>query len=90
MSNINEYLIDILTIDGKETLKTFASNHFEVIDLIVISKSIFEFNLITNTDTKESWNLKPGSLQKLRLLRNKIKNKDHIKLIENINEHQEC
>jgi hypothetical protein len=78
VNKINEYLIDILTIDGEDTLKTFAYNHYEVIDFIVTSNNITELNLITNIDSKESWNVKPGSLQKLRSLRNKIQNKDLI------------
>jgi hypothetical protein len=86
VSNINEYLVNISTIDGEDTIKTFAYNHIQVVDLIVVNEHILEFNSITNIDTKKSWNSKPGSLKELRLLRNKIKNKENINLIENINE----
>ena len=84
MSDTHEYLVDLYMKDEEDTIKTFAYNHFQVIDLMVSNEDVLEINLITNIDSKESWQLNPGSLNELRLLRNKIEHTDVLNALEQI------
>ena len=82
---MDEYLVEIITDEGKDTIKTFGSSAIDVVNSMVDLPHIKELGEIIRTKDKESWIFsKQISLEKLRSLKDIVKDKAQIKLNLNL------
>ena len=78
---MDEYLVEIITDEGKDTIKTFGSSAIDVVNLMVDLPHIKELGEIIRTKDQESWIFsKQISLEELRALKDLVKDKAQIKL----------
>tara|TARA_B110000503_G_C6988792_1_gene346429 strand:- start:216 stop:470 length:255 start_codon:yes stop_codon:yes gene_type:complete len=78
---VDEYLVEIITDEGKDTIKTFGSSAIDVVNLMVDLPHIKELGEIIRTKDQESWIFsKQISLEELRALKDLVKDKAQIKL----------
>ena len=78
---MDEYLVEIITDEGKDTIKTFGSSAIDVVNSMVDLPHIKELGEIIRTKDQESWIFsKQISLEELRALKDLVKDKAQIKL----------
>jgi hypothetical protein len=78
---VDEYLVEIITDEGKDIIKTFGSSAIDVVNSMVDLPHIKELGEIIRTKDQESWIFsKQISLQELRSLKDLVKDKAQIKL----------
>ena len=78
---MDEYLVEIITEEGKDTIKTFGSSAIDVVNSMVDLPHIKELGEIIRTKDQESWIFsKQISLEELRALKDLVKDKAQIKL----------
>ena len=78
---MDEYLVEIITDEGKDTIKTFGSSAIDVVNSMVDLPHIKELGEIIRTKDQESWIFsKQISLEELRSLKDLVKDKAQIKL----------
>ena len=82
---MDEYLVEIITDEGKDTIKTFGSSAIDVVNSMVDLPHIKELGEIIRTKDQESWIFsKQISLEELRSLKDLVKDKAQIKLNLNL------
>jgi hypothetical protein len=78
---VDEYLVEIITDEGKDIIKTFGSSVIDVVNSMVDLPHIKELGEIIRTKDQESWIFsKEISLEELRSLKDLVKDKAQIKL----------
>ena len=78
---MDEYLVDIVTEEGKDTIKTFGLSVIDVVNSMVDLIHIQELGQITRIKDQESWIFTEEiSLDELRSLKDLVKDKAQIKL----------
>ena len=78
---MDEYLVDIITEEGKDTIKTFGLSVIDVVNSMVDLIHVQELGQITRIKDQESWIFtKEISLDELRSLKDLVKDKAQIKL----------
>ena len=78
---MDEYLVEIITEEGKDIIKTFGSSAIDVVNSMVDLPHIKELGEIIRTKDQESWIFsKQISLEELRSLKDLVKDKAQIKL----------
>ena len=74
-------MVEIITEEGKDTIKTFGSSAIDVVNSMVDLPHIKELGEIIRTKDQESWIFsKQISLEELRALKDLVKDKAQIKL----------
>ena len=78
---MDEYLVEIITDEGKDIIKTFGSSVIDVVNSMVDFPHIKELGEIIRTKDQESWIFsKQISLNELRSLKLMIKDQAQIKI----------
>ena len=78
---MDEYLVDIFTDAGKDTIKTYGSSVIDVVNSMVDLTFVQDINEITRAKDQKSWSFsKKSSLQELRSLKALVRDKVQIKL----------
>ena len=78
---MDEYLVEIITEEGKDTIKTFGFSVTDVMDSMVDLIHVQELGEIVRIKDQESWKFSQEiSLEKLRSLKALVKDKAQIKL----------
>ena len=78
---MDEYLVEIITQEGKDTIKTFGFSVIDVVDSMVDLIHVQELGEIVRIKDQESWKFsQETSLEKLRSLKALVKDKAQIKL----------
>lgn len=78
---MDEYLVDIVTEEGKDTIKTFGLSVIDVVNSMVDLIHVQELGQITRIKDQESWIFTEEiSLDELRSLKDLVKDKAQIKL----------
>lgn len=78
---MDEYLVEIITDEGKDIIKTFGSSVIDVVNSMVDLPHIKELGEIMRTKDQESWIFsKQISLYELRSLKLMIKDQAQIKI----------
>ena len=78
---MDEYLVDIITEEGKDTIKTFGLSVIDVVNSMVDLIHVQELGQITRIKDQESWIFTEEiSLDELRSLKDLVKDKAQIKL----------
>jgi|TARA_B110000503_G_C7102905_1_gene394637 hypothetical protein len=78
---MDEYLVDIFTDAGKDTIKTYGSSVIDVVNSMVDLTFVQDINEITRAKDQKSWSFsKKSSLQELRSLKALVRDKAQIKL----------
>ena len=78
---MDEYLVEIITQEGKDTIKTFGFSVIDVVDSMVDLIHVQELGEIVRIKDQESWKFSQEiSLEKLRSLKALVKDKAQIKL----------
>ena len=78
---MDEYLVEIITQEGKDTIKTFVFSVTDVVDSMVDLIHVQELGEIVRIKDQESWKFsQETSLEKLRSLKAFVKDKAQIKL----------
>ncbi|MDB4166819.1 hypothetical protein N9671_01240 [Gammaproteobacteria bacterium] len=82
---MDEYLVEIITDEGEEIIKTYASSILDVINSIVDMSHINDLGKIIRVKDDESWVFSNKiSLEDLRFLKGLVKDKAQIKLNLNL------
>jgi hypothetical protein len=82
---VDEYLVEIITDEGEEIIKTYASSILDVINSIVDMSHINDLGKIIRVKDDESWVFSNKiSLEDLRFLKGLVKDKAQIKLNLNL------
>ena len=77
---MDEYLVDIWTSEGKDTIKTYGSSIIDVVNSIVDLPHIQDIGEIRRPNDHESWEFSTKiSLKELRDLKALVKDKAQIK-----------
>ena len=78
---MDEYLVDIITEEGRDTIKTFGLSVIDVVNSMVDLIHVQELGQITRIKDQESWIFTEEiSLDELRSLKDLVKDKAQIKL----------
>lgn len=78
---MDEYLVEIITDEGQDTIKTFGSSAIDVVNSMVDMHHVNELGEIIRIKDQESWIFsKQISLTKLRSLKLMIKDQAQIKI----------
>ena len=78
---MDEYLVDIFTDEGKDTIKTYGSSVIDVVNSMVDMHYVNELGEILRIKDQESWIFSNQiSLKELRSLKALVKDKAQIKL----------
>jgi len=78
---VDEYLVEIITDEGQDTIKTFGSSAIDVVNSMVDMHHVNELGEIIRIKDQESWIFsKQISLTKLRSLKLMIKDQAQIKI----------
>ncbi|MDA9307471.1 hypothetical protein N9Q82_05730 [Gammaproteobacteria bacterium] len=82
---MDEYLVNIITDEGEDTIKTYASSILGVVNSIVDMSHINDLGKIIRIRDDESWVFSNKiSLEDLRSLKGLVKDKAQIKLNLNL------
>lgn len=71
---MDEYLINVLIDDQKETLKTYATSVYAALDNIVAFDFVQDIFKIVKKECNTTWNIKDMDLHYLRALRKNLDN----------------
>ena len=78
---MDEYLVNIITEEGKDTIKTFGVSVIDVVNSMVDMHHIDELEEIVRVKDHEHWVFSNKiSLMELRLLKSMIKDQSEIKI----------
>ena len=78
---MDEYLVEIITEEGKDTIKTFGVSVIDVVNTMVDLIHIQELGEITRIKDQQSWTFSQQiSLEELRSLKALVKDQAQIKL----------
>ena len=78
---MDEYLVEIITDEGQDTIKTFGSSAIDVVNSMVDMHHVNELGEIIRIKDQESWIFsKQISLNELRSLKLMIKDQAQIKI----------
>jgi len=82
---VDEYLVNIITDEGEDTIKTYASSILDVVNSMVDMSHINDLGKIIRIRDDESWVFSNKiSLEDLRSLKGLVKDKAQIKLNLNL------
>jgi len=82
---VDEYLVNIITDEGEDTIKTYASSILDVVNSMVDMSHINDLGKIIRIRDDESWIFSNKiSLEDLRSLKGLVKDKAQIKLNLNL------
>ena len=82
---MDEYLVNIITDEGEDTIKTYASSILDVVNSMVDMSHINDLGKIIRIRDDESWVFSNKiSLEDLRSLKGLVKDKAQIKLNLNL------
>ena len=82
---MDEYLVNIITDEGEDTIKTYASSILDVVNSMVDMSHINDLGKIIRIRDDESWIFSNKiSLEDLRSLKGLVKDKAQIKLNLNL------
>lgn len=78
---MDEYLVEIITEEGKDTIKTFGESVIDVVNSMVDMHHVDELEEIVRVKDHERWVFSNKiSLKELRLLKSMIKDQSEIKM----------